>query len=102
MSVGTLGQGLAQRRAGDEAEHLRRLGGELPVGMIGRMHPGGDAATGEQVVPGGAELAGVCLGSLVVPYARDGGRSLDCPGRVAGGGQPQDQGALAGSVVIQG
>jgi hypothetical protein len=84
-------------------QHLRRLGGELPVGIGRQVQPGGDTATRELVEPGGAELAaGAGLDPLVVPHARCRGRALHRPAGDAGGGQPRDQGGVAGAVVVQG
>ena len=46
-SAGALGERLAERRAGGEPKHPRRLGGELSVGIAGQVQPGGDATTGK-------------------------------------------------------
>src|SRR5215211_2825886 len=56
--VRALAERLLERGAAHEAQYLRRLGGELPVGISAQVQPAGDTATGELVVPGGGELAG--------------------------------------------
>src|SRR5512133_967693 len=71
-SVRALAERLLERRAAGEAQHLRRLGGELPIGIGGQVQPAGNTATGELVVPGGGELAGARLDPLVMPHARIG------------------------------
>ena len=46
--VGALAECLLERRAGGEPQHVRRLGGELPVGIVLQVQPGGDAAPGNR------------------------------------------------------
>ena len=50
------------------AEHCWQLVGESVIEIGRRVHPGGDAATGEAVIPNGRVRPGRALDRLVAPH----------------------------------
>ena len=74
-AAGAVVEDLPERLAGDEPEHDRGFGGEPAVRVGHGPQPGGHAAAGEPVVPGGAEAASSTApskNSVTSRYSRSG------------------------------
>src|SRR5215218_1356919 len=92
----------AQLRAGGEPDCGRGLGGQLLSTRRRRADLRGDAAPREGVGTGGREPRDIAVDAQVAARPRLFRGHLSRAGQVAGGGQSDDNRALAGAVVVQG
>ena len=68
-AVGAGLEGVREGLSADVAEHCWQLVGESVIEFGRRVHPGGDAATGEPVIPNGRVRPGRALDRLVASHA---------------------------------